>query len=426
MEEEFIIEGQWWLPDNLANKVSGTLHYKPNQLSDLQLFDDFESRDANFKFPFYKNASPPIIFGNDVSGNKITLIVVGYGRVQQNYLSSFSIVHYKIQYLFKGIHIESIDYKTFNEVEFEFDSLISWVNLYPVALSRLIKDGKLSTDFTLSYSRSEDNLIIDINDGFVLSIIAHAECPEHNVKEIKVKQTYIISIKSSVETDFYTFLKKCHRFQSFLNIATFQHNQFQSIKLYSEQHSLGEGNNKFLKTIEVFFKQSSLENRADKNSTPSYFFFYDQIQELFPKILKKWFGFDEKMLPILQHLMDSIQKKEAFRSVDFLIVVQALEGFQRRFVDQKPNEEKNLESRLKSLIYLFSKDIIDLRGIDTKTTVNSRDYYSHFYNKEENMKIIEGRELYKLTSELRKLLVCCLLRELGLDNNKINLILQSN
>ncbi|WP_410528464.1 HEPN domain-containing protein [Sphingobacterium sp. SGL-16] len=56
--------------------------------------------------------------------------------------------------------------------------------------------------------------------------------------------------------------------------------------------------------------------------------------------------------------------------------------------------------------------------------MNSRHYYSHLFEKKANRKIAEGAGLYHLTNKLQYLLICCFLHELGLENAKINDILQ--
>ena len=70
------------------------------------------------------------------------------------------------------------------------------------------------------------------------------------------------------------------------------------------------------------------------------------------------------------------------------------------------------------------KDIcqIKLTDDDLKCARGSRDYYSHILKLEKKAKknALEGAKLYDLTRKLRVLLVCCALSFLGMDNQKIN------
>lgn len=84
------------------------------------------------------------------------------------------------------------------------------------------------------------------------------------------------------------------------------------------------------------------------------------------------------------------------------------------------------EQRFKNLINSFSKEILAARGINIKCAVDSLNYYSHFYDRGADMQIAEGVSLYNLTDKLRYLLICCLLHELGLDNGRINEVIQKH
>lgn len=376
---------------------------------------------------FVSELGPPaIILGENENVNKITLLVLGYGKKHWNLSSSFPLLHYKIRYCIKGVHLLSKEDSVFNEIEVELQSLTHWMNSYPVRLSIPIKDGKLTTDFTLSYSRVENNLLFDVNDGFALSMNAWATYTDIYREEIIVRQRYIASIKSPEVTDFFTLLDKCHRLQSFLNMATLSHNHFLALRLYSEPHFQElENNEKIPRTIEIFFNQLNKEDINGKSTKGKrYLFTYEDVKNVFPELIKKWFAFDSKMIPILRHLIDSIQQKPVFKSADFLIVIQALEGYHHRFFDLEPKKERKLIYRLKNLINAFSKDVLAARGIDIQCTVDSRNYYSHFYNRTANMQIADGVDLYHLTIKLRNLLICCFLHELGLCNQKINEILE--
>lgn len=427
MKNEFQIEGYWWLPENPENRIAGILRYKPNEESDLKLFGDFDpNEDFITKHFISEIESPTIILGEDESVNKITLVVLCYGKKAWNFSSSFPLIHYKIQYCIKGIHISSKDDTIFNEIEVELESLTPWINLYPVRHSIPIKNDKLTTDFKLSYSRVENNLLFNINDGFELSLNARAAFTDIHKEEIIVQQRYIALIKSTGATDFFSLLQKCYRLQSFLNMVTFSHNDFLALRLYSDQYFQELKDKKKVPiTVELFFKQISKEIIDSKVSkSRNYLFKYNDIRNVFPEIIKKWFAFDRKMMPILHHLIDSIQQKSVFKSTDFLIVVQALDGYHRRFFDQEPEKEKGIENRLRNLKNSFAKDVLIVREIDTDCAANSRNYYSHFYNKSVDMQIAEGPALYLLTNKLQYLLICCFLHELGLDNLKINDILQ--
>ena len=143
-----------------------------------------------------------------------------------------------------------------------------------------------------------------------------------------------------------------------------------------------------------------------------------------------------ELAPIRGHLISSLEKKKIYSSVDFLIVVQAIEGFYRRFRSAKYRKEHNIEGKASSklhpmlteLLTEFSDiDLLKRNAIDIDAVVDSRIYFSHFMPKTNNLKAIDGWELLEEARKLRILLLCCVLSLLGFNNNQINDVLnQSN
>lgn len=116
------------------------------------------------------------------------------------------------------------------------------------------------------------------------------------------------------------------------------------------------------------------------------------------------------------------QTKNIFSSIDFLIVVQALEGFFTRF-----RKEDSLSNMLRNIISEFSCiDKIKNADIAINEVVNSRHYYSHFMERSKKKHILDGQELYDLTHKLRKLLICCVLHFIGFNYPQINEILNKS
>lgn len=415
MKTELQIDGYWWLPSIQHNKIAGTFHYSPDQFQFLKVFGSFYPNDI---FSSSKRESPSIILGEDEKGNKITLIVISK-KESWRPSSYFSIQQYQIQYCFIGVHLTSIDDLIFNEIEFRIKSLTFWMNYFPVQLSKPCRDGKLTTDFKLSYSAKSEEKIYNLDNSFDLSINHRAYPSEIHKEEVIVKQYHIASIKSKENKSFTELLNKAYRFKFFLNMATVKQNDFLTLNLYSNE--LSEGT-ETPKTIELFFNQKSqATNYQITNDSKKYLFDYSDVEEYFPKLIKKWFFFDKEMMPIIHHLINSLEEKNTFNSTDFLIVVQALEGYHHRFINPKKTD---LKVRLKYLANLFSREIAHFSDVNMQHVANTRNYYSHFYKKKNT--IIQGIELYHVTKKLRYLLICCLLNEIGIEVEKIKIILEKH
>src|SRR5690554_2234229 len=103
-------------------------------------------------------------------------------------------------------------------------------------------------------------------------------------------------------------------------------------------------------------------------------------------ILQKWFADKEDIAPIHAHIMESIKPKNVFSSVDFLIVVQAIEGYYTRF-----RKKDSLTNILKNIILEFSfVNKIKKDNLNIEEVRDSRHYYSHFMKKSEKPQAKEG------------------------------------
>lgn len=133
-------------------------------------------------------------------------------------------------------------------------------------------------------------------------------------------------------------------------------------------------------------------------------------------MLQKWYA-TEDIMPIRSHLVDSLNRHGVFSSTDFLIVVQAIEGFYCRF--RQDNE--SLRKIIENLVTEFS-DVrcVEMEEDDYQKIVDSRHYYSHLLPPGKKTHVVQGKELYELDFKLRKILLCCVLNFMGLDNSTID------
>ena len=126
-----------------------------------------------------------------------------------------------------------------------------------------------------------------------------------------------------------------------------------------------------------------------------------------------------------------MKKKKVYGSVDFLIIIQAIEGYWWRFKDEVYREQHSIPSKkqikLNTILTELKEDFLDIAlikniDIDIAAIVDSRHYYSHFVLCDKKPKRLEGWDLIKQAKNLRLLLICCILSFIGLDNSQINTI----
>lgn len=130
-------------------------------------------------------------------------------------------IHYRIKYCIKGIHLLSKTENIFDKVEIELESLTRWMNSYPVRLTVPVEEDKLTAYFTLSYLRAGEPPSFCIGKGFRLSISPRTGFTDFNKEEVKVQQRYIAVIESTESKKISELLEKIIWLQSFLDMATF-------------------------------------------------------------------------------------------------------------------------------------------------------------------------------------------------------------
>jgi hypothetical protein len=421
MKNEFQKYGYWWLSSNPEKRIAGILSFIPHERPKLKLLGSFDDGKDVWEdvFNLANSTLPPIIYGKDSNAKAITLIVVDRSG-SWHASSELPIVDYTIQYCLIGIHLGSMEEKVFYKLSIELPLLTYWMKHFPLKQSfPLTKENKFSGDFDLSYLAGDNHQSYELLGGLKIDIKHYAKPPTLYTETSLVHQKYYIEFGSPEQYSLFSFIKIAYRFRSFLSIATLSDNDFDELILYKGER--GENN---AQSIELYFKEplpDKLEFSGIQNH--KFLFFHTDVRDEFSKIMDKWFSFDEKLLPIINHLVESIKVKKYFQSTDFLIIVQALEGYQRRFIDKNNHPDTPLEQRLKNLKNLFTKSVKKIRSIDPKTVSESRNYYSHFYNKDENVKILTTQELIVVTEQLKNLLYCCVLFEIGLSLEKISSII---
>lgn len=159
---------------------------------------------------------------------------------------------------------------------------------------------------------------------------------------------------------------------------------------------------------------------------------FDGIVEKNPSIIRKWFDNYEQMAPIAKYLVQAVaEPKDEYDAPDFLIIAQALDGYFKRFVNNKNGKNvKQYEQQLKELLKQFDKvRVLKKCYFDATKFAHSRNKYSHLIpdNETKNVeKAVKGEELLCVTQKGVVLLTCCILDSLGLSTEDINTCLNGS
>ncbi len=417
MNDKVEYKGYWWLPNNPDRAIAGVITYLPQESITLELIGSFEEDESPMN-AFLRKKQENTIFGVTSDSKKVTLLnCSAYGIL--NLSCSFPIIKYTCQYLLIGDHIETLEQDRYFKVYVKFPLLSLWCTPNALTTSMTSCDTQKIETINISFNTNCDilsSVLIDENTQLNLESCIDYDGDYYSPK---IEQYTYLVIKKGVKKSISSFLKEIFIYEQFLSFATLQEIRCSNIQLFSDDECQDLKNReKYFFPIQLMYIQSDYISPI-KQQREAFLFNYESIKNNYSNIIKKWFISKNDIAPIRQHLIDSVKYKRVFSSVDFIIVVQALEGFCSRF-----RKESNLTNMINLLIDEFS-DIEKLQGdtINVKEVVDSRHYYSHFMDRNKKKNSLDGYELYKLTIKLKKLLVCCLLNFVGFDNNDINMIL---
>ena len=399
MDTALEIKGLWWLPTCPENKKAGILRYAPTEYSTLEIIGELQDNDwLLFNQEDLKRIGT--IWGLSAQAEPISLFLCSPIDGTKNTSCPFPLVKYRTQVIFKGKHLQTVDDVGQYEVQAQYDELSVWyhpnnVQIIPTHRKILFIERNLKYD-----------IVTRVNDKmqFVLT-------PKVTIKpsltSTEIIQDTELHIQFDGQTSLTEIVKTINSFNQFMSLATLS--SVKCKKLY-----LIEGKET---QIEVFYHY----DREPYNPNMEFFnflFTFDTIKEDYDKILRNWYS-DDKLIPIRTHLIESFNRKGSFTSADFLVVIQAIDGFYTRFRE----DIRKLEKILKNLIVEFSDvSCIEFEDTDYEKVINSRDYYSHLLPPGKKTNVLSGRELHLLDFKLRKILLCCILKTIGFDNQAIDKI----
>lgn len=408
-----IYKGYWWLPDCPENQVAGFLTIECNGKIVLELLGVLGKTEHKIDF----DESQEVISGRCYAPNnnmKDISLMKCYSAVTLNFSSSFPIVRYVCSYALLGIHLDSMESSSFFEANVAFDNLADWCP--PDNVKTVICNDSVALTLDRSYGDAAVVDSVKLDDGTQLDLVKGVSFRPDHYKVFIEQSTYLRIQMENMSC--YDALSKIGRFEEFLAVASLSYTvEHGKITLYSKEcyQSLENGEH-FYHPIELvthLYKNDRIPEHRAFNAL----FSYEDISSKFSDVMKRYYE-NKDIIQIWSNLLDSIEVKRVYSSNDFLVVVQAIDGFAIRF-----RKEDKFMSQLKALRDEFQNiDKVRLTDNELHAIRGSRDYYTHILKlaKKTKRKALDGSELYYLTRKLRVLLICCVLNFLGFDNDAIN------
>lgn len=437
LEQQLEYKGYWYLPSSPDKKIAGILTYYPNDKIILELIGCFDDSIPSL----LDIGQEEVIHGKTSDAKDITLLQC-HKSVNVNFSADFPIVQYSCNYIVIGKHINSLDEKAKYWVNCRIPELTLWC--YPAALNNhlnindkdnSIKDISISLNFnTENNDDIISNVLIDDNTSLLLKKDVYYESSEFFLHPQFEQYTYIEITKQS-EVSINELLSDIRNFERFISLASFNVVESTDITFYDKDIFQQDEHRKIYKQIHLIHRYNKLRDNSQQNKNGDFLFKYATIKDVYPDIIKKWFHIPSNLYPIRLHLINSLEKKSVWSSVDFLIIIQAVEGFWWRFRENEykirnsksKNDKTSLNTILTELICEFADiNLFNSICIDIEAVVDSRNYYSHFMEPSKKPKKLDGWALIKETKKLRILLICCVLSFIGLDNSQIDSIFKKS
>lgn len=436
LDQKLECKGYWYLPSASDNRVAGVLTYYPNEKIVLELIGCF----GKFSWSIFKeNSQTDIIYGRTADGKDISLIN-NIRSLRINSDADFPLVCYTCNYMVIGKHVKGLDEKRNYWATTRIPELSYWCQPEAITTTMFFDKNNNSNMTNISFStefRSRKDIInsVKVDNNTTIKIMKGVHYNGNHMAP-EIEQFSYLEIRKKEKASIKEILTDIFMFEQFLSLATLSIVKCSRLTLFDKNIYQKIEHTRLYRPIHIIHAFSEREN-LDKVEEKSfrYLFDYNSIKDLYPGIIKKWYNEPTELAPIRFHLISSLEKKRYYCSVDFLIVIQALEGFCRRFRSRKYRKEHGLPERdcsdlfamMVSLINEFDDvELVKKCEIDIDAVVDSRNYYSHFMPMSKKSKVFDGIELYDLTIRLRILLVCCVLSLFGFSNERINEILKKS
>lgn len=436
MNKSLVIKGYWWLPATPENTVAGILTYTPNESITLELIGQLKPETSAID-EFMNWEEEGAILGYSSDAKEISLINCYPSGGNLNFSCRFPIQRYNCRHLIMGTHIISLDTPCFFKALINIPYLSLWATPNSIESKVSFEENQINK-YCISFKAEENHIdAVEIGD-YRLSIDGHANY-RGEYFEPKIKQKTTVTLTNSSDYSLKDALKQIFLFEQFLSFAALKSLESSKIILYdkSKFQQLENGKKHFfsIEYICTYKKNNEFKQEQDLAERSKFLFTYETIKDEFRSIIKKWFQEQTDIAPIRHHLIECVRHKGTFSSMDFLVIIQAIEGFWWRFRDEDyrlknritGKTDTRLKTILNSLIDEFKGIItLELNKIEVNEVVDSRHYFSHFVPKAKKPFAKDGIELYHLTNQIRKLLICCVLNFIGFSNEQINKIVKKS
>jgi len=441
MANENIYKGKWWIPGKENDKVSGVLSYTPEEAISLELIGNFEDSAKDAISSLFCDERVPVIYGQASDGSDISLFDCG-NNINRVFKADFPIATYYPRVIAIGIHVSSLTEQRFFKAVVKIPELSHW--LFPKSIEQKYytdEDGISSINVKMDRLPESNRTAAStrLGNGATLSLTRDAA---YNSGDLMFTTTFeqftSLTIKSPRKLSLKWMYENAVRYERFLSIATLRDVAYSELTVFSKDSYKTIGKDKIVYNpirIDTIFHDKPSDKKIE---TQNFLFNFTDVKDVYNEAIKKWFSKDPQFDAIRGHMLESIDYHGHFSYMNFLVVIQAIEGFGCRYKKAECELTKDariahakatgkgdgrkiilLADIIKTLLNEYHNVACINKKLKIEAVVDSRNYYSHLTDKIKKNKL-DGVKLFELTQDLRKLLLCCVLSYLGIPTPVIN------
>ncbi len=421
MLEKKEYQGYFYTPETPDKKISGILYFYPNEKIRLELIGGCLSGEGISFFCRQKDLQA--IFGvvKTESGTSNVTLFDCYGSGGKSYNNSqnceICLTNYTCSYLLIGKHLADKGDKVFNKIRVSFPCFNDWYRDNNIQFD--CEDNFTATFKTTNGHRSPKK--IQLNEKEFLIVNGYSSYYDLNRHEKCLYERSYIELENTDKSKLFDLLVNIGWFKDFYSFAAMTAMPFLEIYLYDNDDSEVIDDIPYPNPVMLFFVTEEKNENKDKFSCHHFLFDFQKIERNFGTIMQNWYEKKESGEPIIQQLISGVTYHRFIKSSDFLIVIQAVEGYYIRF-------EKDIKLReLLSKLYDKFNDVqvVVNNKPDLNQVIDSRDYYSHILPEGKKQNVCKGFELYGLAEKLKPLLIACILTLIGFENKEIDELLHN-
>lgn len=437
-------KGEWFLPGSPDKKCFGELKYDETGIT-LSVHGLLSG-----EFLLYSTETHDVIFGIIEGSIKVTLCNV---FLMQRGNVTFAVDTdtytpdniYRVNYCLVGEHYINGIKHPFKSIRAQIPNLDEWVCHTGWKLPELPFGRKKQIKLQYKLQRNIDFYIQSeqLKGAFRFSINSPA-IPITGIKEVRMRQTTSLLLKSRKGRTVTDWLRQVLKFQSFLVLAIGRCTNIEKFLLIDSKTKK-----------EIFL----LYNQTNSNSIKIYspldmLFTYSNVKDDFSTYINKWYELWGKLDDMIWLLIEQFYHSSRASSVDFLHLAQLAESLHlklynhprepkaeyrkksKEIVSSVPEQYKEfiqgilshsnsltLSERLAELIDKCPQELLNTFVTDKdeflKQVRDTRNFYTH-YDPSHKTKIATGTDLYELSKQLHIVLMCIVYKELDLPSRCID------